>query len=351
MWKLVQCMLIARTRMLQLKQSQQLQQQSSQRVGALSLTPSCLGISGHSSGSRQGHPRYTGARSAGRPWVARTQFSTADHSVRNTPSMVAEQCRSRARALAKRALLTRVCCVTEDPETKKSMRRSTRNSMRKRKWSMRSRSPWRMEQEAPRRVPWRQAKTRLKRAISVEKLGLWTWWQIGDQTVPVFTEARSVAQVWQHTYHLIQLVDEIVERQIITYSSFDGAEHKWWWNGCEKPSHKARLTELNMSDGTCSMCLMKFRRNSRNFDPTSVECCSSVDLSAQDTQVWCRARPETCLGGGTRCCARPVASVEEGREWWNVLCLQRRAGDARSEWRLVTHAADHSEETMRVRIR
>ena len=35
-------MLITRTRMQQLKQSQQLQQQSSQRVGALSLIPSCL---------------------------------------------------------------------------------------------------------------------------------------------------------------------------------------------------------------------------------------------------------------------------------------------------------------------
>ena len=46
-------------------------------VGALSLIPSCLGITGHPSGSQQGHPRYTGARSAGRPWVARTQFSTA----------------------------------------------------------------------------------------------------------------------------------------------------------------------------------------------------------------------------------------------------------------------------------
>ena len=37
--------------------------------------------------SRHGHPRYTVARSAGRPWVARTQFSTADHSVRNTPNI------------------------------------------------------------------------------------------------------------------------------------------------------------------------------------------------------------------------------------------------------------------------
>ena len=102
--------------MQQLKQSQQLQQQSSsQRVGALSLIPSCLGISGHPSGSRQGHPRYAGARPAGRPWVARTQFSKSDHSVRNTPNMVAEQCRSRARALATRALLTRVCCDYEGP--------------------------------------------------------------------------------------------------------------------------------------------------------------------------------------------------------------------------------------------
>ena len=74
-------MLIARAHM---QQAQQLQQQSSsQRVGALSLIPFCLGISGHPSGSQQGHPRYTGARSAGRPWVARTQFNTAVQS-RNT---------------------------------------------------------------------------------------------------------------------------------------------------------------------------------------------------------------------------------------------------------------------------
>ena len=59
---------------------------------------------------------------------------------------------------------------------------------------------------------------------------------------------------------------------------------------------------------------MDFRRKSRNFDPTTVECCSNVDLSAEDTQERCRARPETCLGGCTRCCARPVASVEEGHD-------------------------------------
>ena len=62
------------------------------------------------------------------------------------------------------------------------------------------------------------------------------------------------------------------------------------------------------------MCLMNVRRKSRNFDPTTVECCSIVDLSAEDTQERCRARPETCLGGCTRCCARPVASVEEGHD-------------------------------------
>ena len=31
------------------------------RVGALSPMPSCLGIGGHPSGPRQGHPQYTGA--------------------------------------------------------------------------------------------------------------------------------------------------------------------------------------------------------------------------------------------------------------------------------------------------
>ena len=44
------------------------------------------------------------------------------------------------------------------------------------------------------------------------------------------------------------------------------------------------------------------------FDPTTVECCSTVDLSAENTQERCRARPETCLGGCT------VASVEEGHD-------------------------------------
>ena len=71
-----------------MQQSQQLQQRSSsQRVGALSLVPSCLGISGHPSGSRQGHPRYTMERSAEIPWVARTQFSTAVQ-CRNTANKI-----------------------------------------------------------------------------------------------------------------------------------------------------------------------------------------------------------------------------------------------------------------------
>ena len=39
--------------------------------------PRCHGIGGHPSGSGQGDPRYAGAWSAGRPWVAR-QDQTAD---------------------------------------------------------------------------------------------------------------------------------------------------------------------------------------------------------------------------------------------------------------------------------
>ena len=39
-----------------------------------------------------------------------------------------------------------------------------------------------------------------------------------------------------------------------------------------------------------------------------MESCSTVELSAEDTQERCRARPETCLGSCT------VASVEEGHD-------------------------------------
>ena len=39
------------------------------RVGALLPMPSCLGIGRHTGESRQGHPRYTDARTVERPWV------------------------------------------------------------------------------------------------------------------------------------------------------------------------------------------------------------------------------------------------------------------------------------------
>ena len=40
-------------------------QPTTQRVGALSPMPSCLGIGGHTCGSGQGHPRYTSAHKVG----------------------------------------------------------------------------------------------------------------------------------------------------------------------------------------------------------------------------------------------------------------------------------------------
>ena len=73
---------------------------------------------------------------------------------------------------------------------------------------------------------------------------------------------------------------------------------------------------LKLASIAWQRCVEGEFHESRNFHPTTVEYCSSVDSSAENTQVWCRARPETCLRGGTRCCARPVASVEEGRECW-----------------------------------
>ena len=87
--------------------------EAAKRVGALSLIPSCLDISGHPSGSQQGHPRYTGARSAGRLWVAHEirQHSTQ---CRNTPNKVGEQCRPRARALSVARRSTRT--TTTDAE-------------------------------------------------------------------------------------------------------------------------------------------------------------------------------------------------------------------------------------------
>ena len=53
--------------------------QSSQRVGALSLIPACLGISVHPSGSRQGHPRYTGSHEIRQHQCAETPQTHRKH--------------------------------------------------------------------------------------------------------------------------------------------------------------------------------------------------------------------------------------------------------------------------------
>ena len=46
------------------------------RVGAL-MTHHPAWMSHHTGGSRQGHPRYTGAQTVGRPWVARLAVQSA----------------------------------------------------------------------------------------------------------------------------------------------------------------------------------------------------------------------------------------------------------------------------------
>ena len=49
------------------------QHQQPQKVGAVSPMPSCLGIGGHTGGSRQGHPRYTSASAEeGRGWPGKS---------------------------------------------------------------------------------------------------------------------------------------------------------------------------------------------------------------------------------------------------------------------------------------
>ena len=71
----------------------QTQAQAQHRVGALCPMPSCLGIGGHTGGSRQGHPRYTSAQTVGRPWVSRPHCTMTQHkdaSPRCYPRMVAE---------------------------------------------------------------------------------------------------------------------------------------------------------------------------------------------------------------------------------------------------------------------
>ena len=93
---------------------------------------------------------------------------------------------------------------------------------------------------------------------------------------------------------------------------------------------------IQISDGKC---LVSVRRKSRNFDPTTVECCSTVDLSAEDTQERCRARPVPFVEAG-----HDVERVAETMRVNDECVVLRRAsaGDACSR---------HSEETMRVRLR
>ena len=72
-----------------------------QRVGALLPMPSCLGIGGHPSLSQQGHPRYTGARTTGRTWVAHTNAQRAkrtchDAYSRQSNTLVFRQTESRS---------------------------------------------------------------------------------------------------------------------------------------------------------------------------------------------------------------------------------------------------------------
>ena len=116
-------MLIARTRMQQLKQSQQLQQQSSQRVGALSLIPQWVPAR-----TPTVHWGPISGKAVGGPNTVQNRRSQCEKHTKNGSGGMSIQ---GARALATRALSTRVCCVMADPETKKSMRRSTRTPMRK----------------------------------------------------------------------------------------------------------------------------------------------------------------------------------------------------------------------------
>ena len=112
-------MLIARAFMQQLQQSQQLQQPEGWRfapdtillgyqwasswVPVRTLTVHWGPISGKAVGG------LITVQHSG------TEFNTAVTRRRNTANMVAEQCRSRARTLGGRALLTRVCCGMTGP--------------------------------------------------------------------------------------------------------------------------------------------------------------------------------------------------------------------------------------------
>ena len=63
------------------------------------------------------------------------------------------------------------------------------------------------------------------------------------------------------------------------------------------------------------------------FDPTTVECCSTVDLSAGSTQERCRARPETFLAVAHNVVQKSVASVEEGHDVERVAETMRVNGE------------------------
>ena len=90
---------------------------------ALSTIPSCLGIGGHPTGSRQRTPTVHCGPISGKA-VGGPNHSSAQRTVQIHP-------KHGSGALATRALATRVCCATADPETKKSMRRSTRTPKRR----------------------------------------------------------------------------------------------------------------------------------------------------------------------------------------------------------------------------
>ena len=85
------------------------------------------------------------------------------------------------------------------------------------------------------------------------------------------------------------------------------------------------------------------------FDPTTVECCSTVDLSAEDTQERCRARPETdAVRDQQRVLAvahdavREVASVEEGHDVERAAETMRVNDERVVLRRESTHAASES---------
>ena len=80
---------------------------SSQRVGAFVPDTILAWLSvGTPSGSRQGHPRYTGARSAGRRrgWP-RSQFQHSSKRAETRQNMVAEQCRFQGKNVGSKSIV------------------------------------------------------------------------------------------------------------------------------------------------------------------------------------------------------------------------------------------------------